>query len=267
MNVPAPINLHGVGRSGTTLLQNLLGAIGDVQICNELSSLVFCTYRGAEVALTSDDTNVSAADASPVVAVRAALCAIMPSDKTHWCQKLGGLPKDICWTMTGCEDLAYASEPFPFPYRWFWNVLATSFPLSKDVLIIRDYRDVIVSRHLHSGWHPDDIAADIAIYLNLMAHPAAKLDCVIKYEDLVSAPDETIHRLVSSLGLTGSEMAMRAMAWHASPSSGENLAAARSRDFSWRTKHDSLISDRVRGVVMPAIRRLEHQLKIELGDS
>jgi hypothetical protein len=265
-NVEAPINLHGVGRSGTTLLQNLLGATGDVQICNELASLVFCTYRGAEVALTSDDRDISAADAGPGAAVHAALCAIMPSDKTHWCQKLGGLPKDICWTMTDCDDRAYASEPFPFPYRWFWKVLATSFPSSKDVLILRDYRDIIVSRHLHSGWHPDDIAADVAIYLNIMAHRAAKIDCVIKYEDLVSAPDETIHRLVSCLGLTGGETAMRAMAWHASPSSGEDLAAARSRGFSWRTKYDSLISDRVRSVVTPAIRRLEHQLKIELDD-
>jgi hypothetical protein len=266
-NVEAPINLHGIGRSGTTLLQNLLGAVGDVQICNELASLVFCSFRGAEVALTSDDTDAAAAEAGPTAAVHAALCAVMPSNKTHWCQKLGGLPKDICWTMTESDDLEYASEPFPFPYRWFWHVLATSFPLSKDVLILRDYRDIIVSRHLHSGWDLDDIAADVAIYFNITAHQAAKIDCVIKYEDLVAAPDETIHRLVSHLGLTGEEMAMRALSWHASPSMGESLAAARSRGFSWRAKYDGLISDRIRSKVTPAMRRLESRLNIELGGS
>ncbi len=241
--------------------------MGDVQICNELASLVFCTYRGAEVALTSDDTDISAADAGPKAAVQAALCAVMPSDKTHWCQKLGGLPRDICWTMTDCEDQAYATEPFRFPYRWFWEVLATTFPSSKDVLILRDYRDIIVSRHFHSGWRPDDIAADVAVYFNMMAHQAAKIDCVIKYEDLVVAPDETIHRLASCLGLQGEEIAMRALAWHASPSGGENLASAKSRGFSWRTRYDSLISDRVRSVVIPAIRRLECRLDIELSGS
>ncbi len=46
-NISGPTNIHGIGRSGTTLLQNILGATGDLQICNETPALVFAPYRGA----------------------------------------------------------------------------------------------------------------------------------------------------------------------------------------------------------------------------
>lgn len=45
----------GFGRSGTTLLQNILGATGFIQVCNETAGLVFGCYRGGELLLPSDD--------------------------------------------------------------------------------------------------------------------------------------------------------------------------------------------------------------------
>ena len=267
-NIAAPINVHGIGRSGTTLLQNILGATGEVQVCNETAGLVFCCYRGAEVSSGSDDRDVSAFSADiRVAAVRAALCAVLPSDKPCWCQKLGGLPNYIRWDMVASDDRAYAAEPYAFPYRWFWDVLRTTFPDSKDVLILRDYRDVIVSRHHYSGWRPEEIAADVAVYLNLMAHDASKIDCVIRYEDLVARPEKVVHRLMSALGLTGGQSAVQALAWHGSPSPEEDLAAARNRGFSWRAEYASVLPDGITRLVTPAVRRLEERFGIELSAS
>ena len=149
-NISAPTNIHGIGRSGTTLLQNILGATGDLQICNETPPLVFAPYRGGELTPGSADRDAAPASAG-VAAVHAALCAVLPSGKRRWCQKLGGIPKFIGWDMINDADRHYATEPYPFPYTWYWQVLRESFPDSTDVLILRDYRDVIISRHQYLG--------------------------------------------------------------------------------------------------------------------
>jgi hypothetical protein len=265
-NISSPINLHGIGRSGTTLLQNVLGTTGLVQVCNEIGALVFCCYRGVEVALGSDDREPTISDtATPGSVARAALRTMMPSSKPYWCQKLGGLPTYICWDMIEECDREYALEPYSFPYRWFWKVLRTSFPDSKDVLILRDYRDIIISRHLFSGWGLDNIACDLAVYFNLMAHHAAKVDYVLRYEDLVTMPQDTVRRLFDFLALPGEVTAVQALHWHASASNGEDLSAARERGFSWRSKHAALISDRIMSTVVPALRRLEQKFGLELS--
>jgi hypothetical protein len=266
-NIDAPINVHGFGRSGTSLLQNILGEMG-VQICNEMAGLVFGCFRGAEVMLDSDDRDITAfSDKPEVAAVRAALCAVMPSAKLRWCQKLGGLPNHVVWSMTGKDDMAYARDPFPFPYDWFWSGLRRSFPSSKDVLIVRDFRDVITSRYYYTGWHPEEIAAALAVYYNLMAHPSAKIDCVIRYEHLVTTTPNALDRLVSALGLVGQTATYEALAWHASPSHGDDLPAARRRDFCWRAKHKSVISDWAARIVAPAISRLEDRFAVDLASA
>jgi hypothetical protein len=262
-NISGPTNIHGIGRSGTTLLQNILGATGDLQICNETPALVFAPYRGGELTPGSADRDAAPASAG-VAAVHAAICAVLPSGKRRWCQKLGGIPKFIGWDMINDADRHYATEPYPFPYTWYWQVLRESFPDSTDVLILRDYRDVIISRHQYSGWKPTGIASDIAVYFNILAHPAAKIDYVVRYEDLVADSEGTADRLLAQLGLADNSRASRALAWHASPSRGETLADARKREFSWADRYGELITDAMRRTMSPAVRRLEQRLSLNL---
>ena len=263
-NISAPINIHGVGRSGTTLLQNILGTTGDVQVCNETPALVFGAYRGGELTAGSADRDVTPTNGA-VAAVQGALRAVLPSAKRRWCQKLGGILHFIKWDMINEADRDYAAKPYPFPYSWYWRVLRESFPNSTDVLIVRDYRDVIISRQQYSGWQPADIAADVATYFNLLAHPAAKIDHFIRYEELVADPAGTTDRLIAQLGLANASGIPRAFGWHASPSGGETLADARSRGFSWAGRYDEVITDTMRQMVSPAVHRLEQRLGVALG--
>jgi hypothetical protein len=263
-NISAPINIHGIGRSGTTLLQNILGATDDLQVCNETLGLVFAPYRGGELTSGSADRD-TAPISGAVAAVHAALCAVLPSGKRRWCQKLGGLPNLIIWDMINDADRDYATKPYPFPYTWYWRVLRESFPNSCDVLIIRDYRDVIISRHQYSGWKSACIASDVAVYFNLLAHPAAKIDHLVRYEELVADPNGITGCLLAHLGLEATGHPSRALAWHASPSKGETLADARKRAFSWADRHSEVITDEMRQTVSTAVRRLERRLGLTLG--
>jgi hypothetical protein len=263
-NISAPINIHGIGRSGTTLLQNIIGATDHLQVCNETPGLIFAPYRGGE--LTSGSTDRDTAPASgAVAAVHAVLCAVLPSGKRRWCQKLGGIPNFITWDMIDDDDRHYATEPYPFPYTWYWRVLRESFPDSADVLILRDYRDVIISRHQHSGWKPSDIASDVAIYFNLLAHPAAKIDHLVQYEEFVVDPKGTADRLLARLGLESANSTSCALAWHASPSKGETLADARKRAFSWAERYSEVITDTMHQTVSAAVHRLQQRLGLTLG--
>ncbi len=264
-NVCAPINIHGIGRSGTTLLQNQLAETGCVQVCNETAGMVFSCYRGGEVALLSDDAESLLSSAElPATIARVALCTAMPSRKRRWCQKLGGIPDHVVWSMITAEDRDYASQPYPFPYAWYWHVLRDTFPASRDLLILRDYRDVIVSRYLLSGWPAADMAAAIAVYFNLMAHPMAKIDHVIRFHDLVSHPETTAMDMLAELGIESQQDPLNAMNWYAAPSGTRDLAEAAANHFSWSSAYNTLITGEIIATVADATARLEQRFGIRL---
>ena len=264
-NVCAPINIHGIGRSGTTLLQNILAATGHVQVCNETAGMVLCCYRGGEVALLSDDSESTLGHAElPAAIVRAALCTTMPSRKPHWCQKLGGIPNQVVWNMTTTADHNYASLPYPFPYEWYWRAVHDAFPSSKDVLILRDYRDVIISRYRHSRWPATDIASDVAVYFNLLAHPMAEFDHVILFQDLVAQPKATVAGMLTALDVESEQDALRAMEYYAVPSDSRDLAEARAVGFTWQGSHNDLVTDEIKRLVAPAVSRLERRLGVQM---
>jgi len=264
-NITAPINIHGIGRSGTTLLQNMLGATGVIQVCNETAGLVFACYRGAEASLFSDDRDPPNCHKSDsVCAVHASLCAIAPSSKPRWCQKLGGLPTHIVWNMKTAADLDHAGEPFAFPFDWYWTALRGCFPAARNILIVRDYRDVIISRHRFSGWQVADIAADMAVYFNLMAHRLSNIEYVIRFEDLVSDPHQTVCQLAEALELDNPDRCLEAMQWYASGSGERDLIEAKSQDFSWCAYHTLAETDTVRRTIEPSLTRFERRFGMRL---
>ena len=115
-NIEAPINLHGLGRSGTTLLQNLIGESPDIQTCNETAGLIYCAWRAGEAALLSSDTSRAlAAEVLPRHLVHLSLMSSMPSRKPRWSQKIGGLPNQVVWSdITPDDRRLCAVSRFPF---------------------------------------------------------------------------------------------------------------------------------------------------------
>lgn len=127
--------------------------------------------------------------------------------------------------------MAYAPE-LPFPYEWYWRAISHAFPHSSDVLILRDYRDVVISRNLLSKWAPKSIGEDIALHSNLMAHPASCVRHVIRLEALVAQPESVIFAFCDFVGIQYASSFLQAMDWYAAPSSGRQLEEARAVNFS-----------------------------------
>ena len=264
-NVTAPINIHGIGRSGTTLLQNILGISGFIQMCNETNDFVCGCYRAGELLNPTHDRQAAGGiGAWTTRALHAALCAALPSDKPSWCQKMIGIPKAIVWDqLISEEDLAFAAQPCPFPYQWYWNILSQAFPYGIDILMLRDYRDVIVSRNLLSNWSPEEIAKDIAIHYNLMAHPASHVGRVIRFEQLVAAPADVIFTLCNHLGITYSDAFLEGMNWYAVPSPGRRLDEARATNFTWRMHHQDIVTEQMHQTIAPALERLTARFALD----
>ena len=242
-NVASPINIHGIGRSGTTLIQNLLGRFPYIQVCNETPGLLFHASRGGELLSGSHDKESLGLPGDERVAVRAVhavFCALLASNKPVWCQKLGGLPNTVVWeTLITEADRDYAATPFAFPYAWFWRVLRQSFPLSTDLLTLRNWRDVVVSRATFSSYKPLDTLQGLAVYLNLMAHPDARIDVAYRLEELSSDPEPVMRRICDALGITFDAQCLQAMDWYAA-GGRHSLGAARDAGFSWRQAYEAL---------------------------
>ncbi len=269
-NISSPINIHGIGRSGTTLIQNLLGRYAFIQVCNETQALVFHAHRGGELLRGSHDKEALGLPGDPRVGVRsvhAVFCTLLASSKPIWCQKTGGIPNSIVWDPLITEaDRDYASEPYAFPYAWYWRVLRESFPLSTDLLTLRNWRDVVMSRANYSGYKPFETLESLAVYLNLMAHADSRIDFAYRLEELSAEPERIMFQICNVLGITYDESSLLAMEWYAAGGRGD-LSVARKAGFSWHEAYDSLGAEfdaAARPVIRPALERIKARLGIEL---
>jgi hypothetical protein len=264
-NINSPINIHGIGRSGTTLLQNLLWSTGYIQVCNETAQAVFAAYRAGEALLASwDSEKVSPTNTDRGIAgVHASLCTWLPSSKPNWCQKLGGIPNSVVWrSLIQPGDRAYTAQPYEFPYEWYWNALRNCFPRSINILILRNVLDILVSSHLKFGYSIEEIARDVAVYFNILAHPLSTIDHVIYYDDLVGDFPNTGRVLFSKLAIEYTERNLTAADWHSAPSGDETLGDARARSHGWTAKH-KLVSNAAESIVVPAVARLAQRLDLD----
>jgi hypothetical protein len=270
-NVASPINIHGFGRSGTTVLQNILGQTGFIQVCNETAPLVFNCYRGGELLLPSHDKSVAGLPgdgSAPVRAVHAAFCATMASGKSAWCQKLGGIPNSVVWeNLITDADRGFAHLPYEFPYGWYWRALRHCFPQSRDILILRDWRDIVASRVDYSGYKPADVARDLAVYWMAIAHPESRFDHVLRQPDLASAPEATVAQLFAALGLQYEERYLGALGWYASGKT-RTLDEGRKSGFSWRAAFDAYGAAerrKLEGVMAPALELMTQRFAAKDG--
>jgi hypothetical protein len=268
-NVAYPINIHGLGRSGTTLLQNLLGCYPFIQVCNETLHLWSHAYRGGELMTASHDkeaVGIPGDGRLGPTAVRTLFCALMPSAKPAWCQKLGGIPNSVVWTMMSTADRDHAATPYAFPYAWYWSALRSSFPHSIDLLILRDWRNTIVSRAKYSDFDPLCVAADLAVYLHLMAHPGSRIDHVVRLEELIAGPATVMKSICDTIGITYDESCLQALNWYAA-AGRQDIAEARGANFSWREAYHALGAEfdcAARSLMEPALDRIKVRFGIDL---
>jgi hypothetical protein len=199
-NVEAPINVLGIGRSGTTMLCAAIASALKFQNCAETATAVFATYAAHLQGLSDDRTGGGTANSILAIgAVRGALIGAMPTDKSGWVQKVAGIPKNLRWEdVITPTDREYGGD-FAFPYTWYWTVLERCFPRSINILSARNPLDIVASRQSMSGWQPKETWRDFLLMSKMMLHPRARVDAVFSLNRYHESAEAEIARFDASV--------------------------------------------------------------------
>lgn len=188
---PAPVFIVGMPRSGTTLLERMLGAHPDVADAGELRDFT------AQLRWCAQRMGGPHPDADLVAAAAAAdLSALGPRYLAH--------------TQWQAQGRAFYTDKLPTN---FLNVgfIANALPQARILHLVREPMDVCFSnlKEWFAGAYPhsyqfDEMAAHYRRYRALMAHwrqrfPGRVLD--VAYRDLVAQPEATARRVLAHCGL------------------------------------------------------------------
>ena len=199
-NITSPITLIANGRSGTSLLMNVLRAHPDVTPTGETAQIVFGVWNAVERArgVIRPDPELGgpeAHDARCAKAVRAAMLATFPeADTPRWMQKPIGLP----WVLNhlpGAPDAAARGA-------WYWNAFSTSFPDAQVITILRHPYDVVLSAAEFWGSDHRHAWARIVDIARVLDHPDNRVGFAVSHARMVSEPEAEVARLLDHLGLS-----------------------------------------------------------------
>jgi len=220
--MPAPIFIVGANRSGTTLLRLLLNAHSAVAIPDEINyfygfdwtvsyhnwrtpSLSTAVYEAFVTRfLRANAPNVPGLDCS---ALRENILSRPPSLRRPYRLLLQG------WA--DLHDKSRWGEKTPGNI-YHADLLIDMFPAAHFVHVIRDPRGGVASMNRVS-FFPDDAVLNALNRHKVMTHGRAFLRrfvpsrqrTEVRYEDLVSTPQATLHRLCGVLGLPYQEQMLR----------------------------------------------------------
>jgi sulfotransferase family protein len=235
-NIETPITLIGHGRSGTSVLLRAFNEHPDVEAVGESANLIFTTWRALDqiAGLTRYGRGDPAADAS--VLVRNAFLQVFPSPKRHWMHKPIGIPR--VW-----RDFP-ADDPDAF-IAWYWRVFNTSFPGARTFSVLRHPKDVFVSSKRYHGFTDEQIWRNQALIYRILGHAKENLRIVIRHQDLIAEPEETLRKLCDAVELPFDTAMLKAFEVLQVPMRGtmfgsrDELLARRESAFS----HESLRED------------------------
>lgn len=188
---PQPVFIVGQPRSGTTLLERLLGAAPQVADAGELRDF------GFQLRVLLDRAGPNAPDAALVDAAAGV-------DPGEWGARY------LAHTQWRAGDRPLYTDKLPANVLWLGHI-ARALPGARFLHLVRDPMDVGFSnlKELFADAYPhsydqDDMAAHLRRYLALMDHwraafPGRILD--VAYADLVTDPEGQARRVLAFLGL------------------------------------------------------------------
>jgi hypothetical protein len=195
-NIYNPITLIAYGRSGTSLVARSIARNTDVELVGETANLIFTPYRSVEqitglTRMLDESSTEVGAEIS-----RFAFLKAFPSDKPEWIHKPIGIPR-IFW-----EFGYHNAEHF---ISWYWMVLSNIFPNSRNFSIVRHPFDVFLSARDY--WDFDDAAIwqTLTLMMRLLHYGVNNFRIVVKYEDLVREPENTMRSICGAVELPFSE--------------------------------------------------------------
>ncbi|MHA3976299.1 sulfotransferase [Halovulum sp. GXIMD14794] len=256
-NITRPISLISRGRSGTSLVMNILKGHPDMIAVGETAQMVFGVWHSLEKSkgiIRPDPIlgGVDNHDARCGKAVRAAMLATFP-DTGHkeWMQK----PINMPWVMRHFPK----AMGIPARCAWYWNAFHESFPDSRNITILRHPYDVVLSSMDY--WKVPQRRAWVGIVemAQVIDHPDSNIDFAISHARLAADPDPEIARLLDHLGLERHPACFSAADKVYVPQRKQNnipkeelpdhVARGFSRKAEWDRLDMSLFKDREREIV------------------
>jgi tetratricopeptide (TPR) repeat protein len=185
-----PIYVTGLPRTGTTLIERMLGRAEGVQPCGELPVVQTHSVRLVNKILARDPKALHRND-------------------------MQGLRADLLKSLAEYSDgSAFLVDKTPLNFLWIGFICA-ALPEARIVNVTRDPMAVAWSLYSHSFdgagngfiYDPDDIARFMVLHNDMMAHwrscfPGRIFD--VKYEELVNDPETTSKAMAQATGLAWS---------------------------------------------------------------
>jgi len=208
----------GMGRSGTTLLTNMLNSNPEIVACPE-NEFVIHAYRtfyqkdfndikviDAFIDMFNQNFNRVISIWKPGNELRNDILQLKDKSFENVC-KLTYL--NYPFSQKDKKNVRFVIDKNPF-YSLHIDTLKIIFPDAKFIVIVRDYRDNIVSRKKYSDQNIPlhKLAADWNFYYEQISLSLSNSNTpyhLIKYEDLASNPTDSLQLLCSYLGVTYSD--------------------------------------------------------------
>ena len=197
-NILAPVTLIANGRSGTSLIQSIFGNHPAFDICGETAAQIFGTFHATdrlEGLVRADnllEPNVDFKERSGKATRAAILETFRRPGKRYWMHKPIGVP--WVWNALGQRGLEEDDR-----IKWYWDVLAYSFPESMNITVLRHPYDVVLSAEHYWGITLKQAWGSIVRMAQILSHKNANIKHAVVYDLLVQEPLAETERLFSAI--------------------------------------------------------------------
>lgn len=200
-NITQPITLVSFGRSGTSLIYNILSAHPDVDGCGETQPLIFGPWEGARRVggvIRPDATLPKGTphDTRCARAVQAVFLSMFPSNLPRWVHK----PINVPFTVN--ERQRKFPKRFERHAAHYWHVLGHSFPRGQVITVLRHPYDVVLSAKRYWDNPVESIWRSIVCMAQILDHPDTPVTLALRHKTLVEDPEPEIARLLDHVDLS-----------------------------------------------------------------
>ena len=208
-NIDAPVTLIANGRSGTSLIQSIFSHHPAFDCCGETAAMVFGVWHSTErlKGIVRPDRNLGATPDFELrcgKAVRAVMLdTFRAGNKRFWMHKPIGVP--WVWQTLGKQGMSEAER-----VKWYWQVMAVSFPESQNITVLRHPYDVVISAVNYWNITPQQAWSSVVRMARILGHRDANITYAVNYSQLVKEPLAETERMFEAIGRPFNPLCLKA---------------------------------------------------------